>query len=113
MTRQTRQKDLIERVFSRGRGVCVRDVCVRVLFREERLGNPSFSFVCGKKTLPLAVHRNTMRRRMRESVRKKRGNVLAGADIVVLFRGKRPIAYAETDACVEEVFQRAGLFKKS
>lgn len=110
---QVQKKDLIEKVFAKGRGVCVRDVCVRVLFREKRLKNSSFSFVCGKKSLPLAVRRNVMRRRMRESVRKKRENVIAGADIIVLFRGKKPLAYAETDALIKEVFQRADLFKKS
>lgn len=103
----------MERIFSEGRGVCVRDVCVRVLFREARVGISSFFFICGKKSLPLAVHRNTMRRRMRESVRKMREKVLSGADIVVMFRGKTPISYKEADAYAEEAFLRAGLFKKS
>lgn len=106
-----KQKGLIDTIFSRGSGWCVRDVCVRFLARTPRdAEKPSFYCICGKKSLPLATDRNTMRRRMRESVRKKSDRIARGKDVAVVFRGKQTCSFREVDESIEEALQKARLF---
>ena len=107
---QKGQKKRIDLIFAKGSGGCVREICVRFLFRDSRNDPSSLSFICGKKALSLAVSRNKMRRRMRECAKRKRERIVFGAEIAVIFRGKREISFQETDTCIEEVFKKTHLF---
>lgn len=111
MYKRLQKESDVQKVFTQGRNFCCKEICVRSLRNEQPVSR--FAFLCGKKNLPLAVSRNTMRRRMRESIRKREKEILPGTDIVLVFRGKKKILFPEVCQNVESALRMANLLKKN
>ena len=81
INRLKKKKDF-ERVFRRGRGL--KDGFLSLKFAKNNLGLTRFGFVVGQKVSHKAVIRNKVKRRLRELVRVKLGNIKKGFDVAVV-----------------------------
>lgn len=104
------KKEDIAKVFMQGKSLCFKEICVRFLKKNTEQTN--FAFICGKKNIPLAVTRNTIKRHLRESVQLLKGRIVPGIDIVILFRGKSPLLAQPLYQRVEETFKKSHLLLK-
>lgn len=104
-------KTEIENIFSKGRGNCCGEVCVR--FLKNSRPKTRIAFICGKKNVPLAVRRNLIRRRMREGVKHTQEELVPGWDILFIFRGKTPGIYQKMRSDIETLLRRDNLLKIS
>jgi ribonuclease P protein component len=104
-----KESSRFQTVYRRGRSWSNREMVVYALPRpapEKRFG-----FVVGKK-LGGAVHRNRVRRLLREACRALVSNVPMGVDIVIVGRpAAAEASLAELTCGMQSLFERAGLWR--
>jgi len=108
--RLKKQKDF-ERIFKKGKGTKEGFLVFRMI--KNNFANSRFGFVVGKNVSKKANVRNKIKRRMRESLRKKIKEIRGGVDGVFIARpGLEKKDYQELDAAINKIINKMNLFKK-
>jgi len=104
LNRLKKKKDF-EKVFKLGRGAKLNFITLK--FNENGLENSRFGFVVSSKVSKKAVVRNKIKRRMRESVKKKINNIKKGFDVVLIaLPNSKDKDFQETNRVVEKLFKK-------
>ncbi len=107
LNRLKKKKDF-EKVFKLGKGAKLSFIALK--FNKNGLKNSRFGFIVSLKVSKKAVVRNRIKRRLRESVKKKINNVKKGLDIVLIsFPSLKNKDFQETDKIVEKLFKKSGI----
>lgn len=107
LNRLKKKKDF-KKVFKSGKGVNLNFIVLK--FNKNGLKNSRFGFIVSSKVSKKAVVRNKIKRRLRESVKRKIDDVKGGLDIVLItFPALKNKDFQEIDKIVEKLFKRAGI----
>lgn len=107
--RLRREQD-IDRLFRGGRSV--HGVYTWIRFAPNRLAASRATVVAGLKVHKKAVHRNKLKRRLREVIRRHWEGLREGFDIVVMVKPEALKAdFKELETDIGSVFRRAGLLR--
>lgn len=106
--RLSRSRD-IQRVMRRG--VSFSTPLFLIRYARSREEKPRFSFIVSNKISKKAVIRNTIKRRLREVVRKKKDLFPAGTDYC--FVARAPSVQADSQAFVREVDEALGRLSRN
>lgn len=107
LNRLKKKKDF-EKVFKSGKGVNLNLIALK--FNKNGLKSSRFGFIVSSKVSKKAVVRNKIKRRLRESVKKKIDDVKKGLDIILItFPALKNKDFQEIDEIVEKLFKRAGI----
>ena len=108
--RLTAEKDFA-RLFAKGRAFQGRGVTVKAV--RSRSEGPRIGFVVSTKVAKRAVVRNTIKRRMREIVRKRLAKLIGGVDIAFLARSESvTMSFQDLETSIEAVLTKSGLYKR-
>lgn len=101
-------------VYSNGKAVRSQLFTIKYV-RNERRRHPRFSVVVSKKVIKSAVGRNRIRRRLYEYIRMHISELTAVHDIVVICTSAevRILPYAQISEQLDQLFQKAELYKQS
>jgi len=107
LNRLKKKKDF-EKVFKLGKGAKLNFIALKL--NKNGLKNSRFGFVVSLKVSKKAVVRNKIKRRLRESVKKKIDNIKKGFDIVlVAFPDSKNKDFQEINKTVEKLFKKTGI----
>lgn len=111
-SRLVRRKD-VEKVYKLGRYSSAGNIGLK--FLENNLNETRIGVVVGLKFSKRAVVRNTIKRKIREILRKNLDKINKGVDAVISIRpertGQEKIESRKIERDLAEAFQRAGLIK--
>ncbi len=103
-----KKKTDFERVFRKGKAV--REDFLLLKFAKNNLETSRFGFVVGQKISKKAVLRNKVKRRLRETVKKKLSEIKPGFDGVwVALKGSETQNFEEIKAVVKKILQKSKL----
>ena len=105
-----KQNHEFRRLYSKGKSAVTS--CLALYCRKNRLGYSRLGITTGVK-LGKAVHRNRVRRRIREAYRLHEGEFLPGYDLVVVARVRAVhVRYREIERSLLQLADKLGLRKK-
>jgi len=84
-----RKKEDVDRVFRRGRPVSGGLVMIKHLGSDSDSATPRVAVLVGKKLEKKAVHRNRIKRRLREVIRLHVDQLPAGRDLLIVARSSK------------------------
>ncbi len=94
-------------------GKSLANSCLVLVYRKNRLDVSRVGFSISKK-FGNAVHRNKIKRRLREIYRKRIDEIKTGYDLIFVVRvGAREASFAKLENRMENLLKRAGLFESS
>jgi ribonuclease P protein component len=106
-----RRKADIELVFAKGKNTF--DPLCGARVRKTNLPETRFAVVVGTKVSKLAVIRNRLRRRVREVIHHRLGDIATGYDIVLLVRSEaKTTSFFDLEAHVLTTLRKTGLLRK-
>ena len=106
--RLRREPDFLK-VWQLGQKVIEPPLAVRFLVNGS-LVNSRFGFVAGKKIFAKATERNSVKRKLRETVRKQLKNIRPGYDVIVsVGQGFKQLSRLEVEGKIERLLRQARL----
>jgi ribonuclease P protein component len=104
------EKD-ISRLVKSGRSCYARLIGLRL--KPNGLAESRFGFAVGTKISKKSTVRNLLKRRLREIIRSRLGQVAAGFDVLVVTKpGSDKLTYRELEAEIAGLLPRAGLMRR-
>lgn len=107
-----KSRKLIGKLFTEGQSFAV--FPIRVIFiQSEQAGEAQAAFSVSKRHFKRAVHRNRIKRQMREAYRLQKNQLsdtTSQISLMLLYTAKEPLPYAQIEAAMGQIIRR--LLKK-
>ncbi len=113
--RLTKKKDF-KKIYREGKNVFLKNGCVAIKIAKNNKLDTRVGFLVGKSFSGKSVHRNKMKRTLREIFHQHLKNIRPGFDIIVSYRGNNQdrgrINYAEISNQSRKLLEKSKLLKK-